>query len=251
MQPPGLVQEQAAVGRDGLVLAEEVLERRDVGAVGMAALLRLLELLRVAEQDQALRRLRDREHVRQRHLPGLVDEQHVHGFAQLFARPQPAGAGDDIGPAASEARRPRRGCRSSPRCRRCGGVRPFAHLLQAADVCARSSAISDTFSSRLRITLWLSAVMPTLAGADQRGDHVRAGVRLAGAGRTLDRQDAVVELGTPSAARRRAAVSSRRRGSTAGPRRPAQQQVPGRAVRPAASIPFSATHWPSRRSARV
>ena len=38
---------------------------------------RLLELLRVAEQHEAVRGLRHGEHVGERHLPGFVDEQHV------------------------------------------------------------------------------------------------------------------------------------------------------------------------------
>jgi hypothetical protein len=53
----------------------------------MTSLDRLLELARVAEQHQALRRLRDREHVRERHLPGLVHEQHVHRLQELGSRP--------------------------------------------------------------------------------------------------------------------------------------------------------------------
>src|SRR5690606_36004478 len=54
MQAPGLAQEQAAVGRYGLVLAEQVLERRRLRAGRVARLLRLLELLRIAEQHEAL-----------------------------------------------------------------------------------------------------------------------------------------------------------------------------------------------------
>ena len=63
--------------------AEDVLQRRDVDALGVAPLLRLLELLRIAEQHEAPRRLRDGEHVRERHLAGLVDEENVDAPATL------------------------------------------------------------------------------------------------------------------------------------------------------------------------
>src|SRR5439155_10054011 len=71
-EPPGLLEEEPAVVRDRLGAIQDVLERRDRGAFGMRALDRLLELLRIAEQNQALRARGDREHVRKGHLPGLV-----------------------------------------------------------------------------------------------------------------------------------------------------------------------------------
>ena len=69
------------------MIAEEVLKRRDVSAVRMATLLGLPELLGVAEQDETMRRLRHRQHVGKGKLSRLVDEQHVHGFAEFFPRP--------------------------------------------------------------------------------------------------------------------------------------------------------------------
>jgi hypothetical protein len=44
---------------------KNMLERRNIGPLRVAALLRLFELLRIAEQYDALGRLRHREHVRQ------------------------------------------------------------------------------------------------------------------------------------------------------------------------------------------
>jgi len=70
-----------------------VLEGRHFRALGMAALLRLFQLLRVAEEDDALGGLRDRKDVRKRHLPGLIHEEHVDGIAAIRARPHPDGAG--------------------------------------------------------------------------------------------------------------------------------------------------------------
>jgi hypothetical protein len=55
----------------------------------MTRLLRLLELLRIAEEHEALGAGRHREHIGERHLPGLVYEQHVHAIAKAFVRPQP------------------------------------------------------------------------------------------------------------------------------------------------------------------
>ena len=72
-------QKDASIVGHRLGAAEHVLQRRDVHAVRMTSLLRLLELLRIAEQHEISRRLRCGEHVRQRHLPRLVHEQHVDG----------------------------------------------------------------------------------------------------------------------------------------------------------------------------
>ena len=87
MQPPGLFEEQPLVRRNGLFAAENVIERRHIGALGMAALHRLIELLRIANQHDGLRRLRHREHVGERHLRGFVDEKHVDGFERVRPRP--------------------------------------------------------------------------------------------------------------------------------------------------------------------
>ena len=88
------------------------------------------------------------------------------------------------------ARRPRRrrarrsasslssNLRTPPPCGASSSV--VALVRRAGRVSPASAACSRTASSRLRITLWLVAVTPTLlAGADQRADHLRAGVRLA------------------------------------------------------------------------
>ena len=88
-QSPGLLQEQSAIGGDRLSAVEHVLESGHRRALRVQALDRLLELLRVAEQHEAFRAGRDGEHVGERHLPGLVYEQHVHGLEELLARPHP------------------------------------------------------------------------------------------------------------------------------------------------------------------
>ena len=150
----------------------------------VAALLRLLELLRIAEQHEARRRRRHRERVGERHLAGFVDEQHVDGSLRVLARPQPRGAAEDV-----HARRSPgpRGLRSLStissngdstvvrrRCRR--PVAILAQLVPLATV--RPPAVGllrRTASSRLRITLWLTAVTPTLAALARpaRGSSAR------------------------------------------------------------------------------
>ena len=101
----GLVEEEPAIVGDGLTALKQVLEGRHFRALGMAALLRLLQLLRVAEEDDALGRLRDRKDVRKRHLPGLVHEEHVDGIAEVGARPHPGSAGRQLSLASGDARK--------------------------------------------------------------------------------------------------------------------------------------------------
>jgi hypothetical protein len=72
------------------------------------ALQGLVELLRVAEQDQAARGRRDGEGVGQRDLPGLVHDEDVQGPREVLARPDPGRAAHDVELAAAE------GASSSP-----------------------------------------------------------------------------------------------------------------------------------------
>jgi hypothetical protein len=51
----------------------------------VAALERLLELLRVAEEDEGASGRRDRDGVGQGELAGLVDAQHIHALGHLRA----------------------------------------------------------------------------------------------------------------------------------------------------------------------
>jgi hypothetical protein len=61
--------------------------------VGLA---RLRQLLGIAEQHQVPGRSGHRQHVGQRQLPRLVDEEGVHAALELRSRPQPDGAARDI-----------------------------------------------------------------------------------------------------------------------------------------------------------
>ena len=85
--------------RDGVYgrrSAEEVAEGRDAGAGRVDPLDGLIELARVAEQDETRRRLADGEGVGEAHLSRLVDDEHVHRAGHLRARPQPRGASGEV-----------------------------------------------------------------------------------------------------------------------------------------------------------
>ncbi len=96
-QAPGDGEEDAAVFGHGEVIAEHVAEGRGVDAFGMGAFLRLFELLRVAQEDDAGRGVGGGEDVGEGHLGGFVDEEDVDGVRELFARPHPHRAADHVG----------------------------------------------------------------------------------------------------------------------------------------------------------
>ena len=75
---------------------EPVFECGDVAAFRASALNGLLELLWVAEQDQAFCRGCCRQHVGERHLAGFVDDEDVHGLREILPRPHPLGASDHV-----------------------------------------------------------------------------------------------------------------------------------------------------------
>ena len=84
VEPVGLPEKQATLGEDGRRTAEQVLERRPRGPIGVAPLDGLLELPGVADEDDALRGLRDGQRVGEVELAGLVDDQHVHDASCLL-----------------------------------------------------------------------------------------------------------------------------------------------------------------------
>jgi hypothetical protein len=63
MEAPRLVEEEASIGRNSRVLAKNMVERRHVSPLRVGTLYGLLELARIAEQDEALRGLRYGEDV--------------------------------------------------------------------------------------------------------------------------------------------------------------------------------------------
>ena len=87
--PPRVLEEEPAVGRHGLVVAEQVAEHRRLRARRVRALRDLRELVRVAEEDEVPRRGADGDRVGERELPALVDEERVHVLVELLAREEP------------------------------------------------------------------------------------------------------------------------------------------------------------------
>jgi hypothetical protein len=69
------------------VAVEQMLERRDSGTFGVAALQRLPKLLRIAQQNEAFRGRRYRQNVGKSQLARLIHEEHVHRLKELLAGP--------------------------------------------------------------------------------------------------------------------------------------------------------------------
>lgn len=85
VQAPGLLEEDAARGVDGLPLPQQVLEDRERGALGVRRRRHLRQLLGVAEQDYVARRDAERQRVGQGDLARLVDEEVVQRLGVLAA----------------------------------------------------------------------------------------------------------------------------------------------------------------------
>ena len=184
-------------------------EGGDVGARRVDALDRLIELTRVAEQDEAPRRLADGEGAGEDHLSRLVDDQHVDRIGHLLARPQPRGAAGQVGPAGGERLRHLlvRAGRDDARVRAAVAV---VRLLDAAHGDRRRRAAPPAPGSADGVR---SAVGRRAHGGEKVGDHLvavgghpdphprreqiedhpRAGERLAAARRSLHRQHRAVE----------------------------------------------------------
>jgi hypothetical protein len=95
VHPPRAREKEAAIGRDGVIRAEQVLQDGCPRSLGMNALGDLPKLLRITEQDDVPRAGPQCERVGQRHLTCLVDEQRVHDAFHIFPREQPRGAGEE------------------------------------------------------------------------------------------------------------------------------------------------------------
>ena len=175
MEAPGVLEEQAEVGRHRRLAAEDVRQGRPLGARRVRSLERLVELLRVAEQDEAVRGRRDRDDVGQRDLAGLVHEQDVDRSA-IFGAPTATRAGREL------ARRRRARARTSRRILRRASPRVvddlvLVGLLDGRDVTPLDRrGLERPPSSRLPMTLWLVAVIPTRLPAASSEQIIRAPV---------------------------------------------------------------------------
>ena len=141
-------EDDAAIGRNGGGLAEQVLKHGHARARRMRALRDLRELQRIAQQDDVARRRPHGERVGQRDLAGLVDHQRVDTAVQVLPREQPRGAGEeqDVVPGAGRGT-------TTPRYP--------SPSLSPRNARRSSRAAFSTSCSKLWMTLWLVAVTPT------------------------------------------------------------------------------------------
>ena len=161
MQAACFGQEDPLVGGDCRTPIQQVTESRDLGTGRMDTSLGLVELLRIAKQDNAGRGLGHCQHVGERHLTRLVHEEHVHGVSHILASPQPRRSCGDLCGTSGQGVRERLGCPSlvSPLDARHSS--PSLAFWTALRRTPASVAALHTSRSRLLITLWLTAVIPT------------------------------------------------------------------------------------------
>ena len=183
----------------------------------MAPLRRLRQLLRIAEQHELRRRAAHREHVGQRLLAGLVDEQHVDRV-----RPCPRAPTTTAVPAItsnSQSRRPR------PRPRRCSARQVTKSAAQrwwssafcsALDPTPSRGALADRVDQVADHRVAVGGDPDALAVAHQPDDELGALGRLPRAGRTLDGEVGLGELGAAWGRGACAAAGRARRGTGPG-----------------------------------
>ena len=200
------------------------------GAGRMDAALRLLELPGVAQEDQAARGLRHKGRVRQGELPGLVDEQHVHGARHLGTAPEPGRSGREADGSVGQARANvvvavRGGDLGS------GAAVVLVRLLKGRDGEAHGASRPARLFQQVADHLVAGGGDPDpLARLKEREDHARARERLPRAGRTLDGKHRAIERCNESLGRGEHAFPGRgeiHTGNGAYARRTPEQQVSG------------------------
>ena len=159
----------------------------------MTGLLGLLELLRVAQQDDVLGGTRYGKHVRERHLSRFVDKQDVDTFRKVRSRPQPRRATQNAIATLSKQRVYALVVVERVQRRR----RSFlgAAFVQTLEV-VKSAFVRDLNGVGQQVSNHLVAHgrdADALSASHQVDNHVRARVGLSRARRSLDRQDAVFE----------------------------------------------------------
>ena len=244
VHPPRPVQEEPALGRDGRVLAEQVLEHAQARAFGVRGLRDVGELQRVAEQDQvARRRARRQARPRARAAPPRRSR------GSRAARRPSSGANSQDVPATSlysGSKQAARRCLDHCVRQWLGHGRPLP-LARAAE----GDALRRARRARPRREVVDRLVAhggdaDALAAVDQVDDQPRAGPRLAGTGRALDEEGARVERAREPAAAPRGRSSGRRAGRDARePRRLAREHVA--AAR--GSAPLAVAHGDRERAA--
>ena len=158
------LEEEPALGRHGLVVAEQVLRAPTPSPLRLRALRDLRQLVRVAEEDEVARGRADRERVGERDLAGLVDEERVERTLASKSTPRARRATPCRRRAGGRRRagRRRRSTASMQRPSKRDSLVVVASTSSRplnAKPCSRPPARSPR--SSLWIALWLSEVTPT------------------------------------------------------------------------------------------
>ena len=179
--------------RDSAFTIEDVFKRRYVCSRGVTTLLRLFELLWIANQNKALRGLRSSEDICQRHLPCFIDKENIDRFKQLLPRPQPVRPAYNI-------------CCSILECAVDGVVicnlndlrvvakRFVAYLLHTTNISVLFTSSLHNFVQQLSYySMTRRRDTDPLARLDKVTNHTRASVCVTCAGWALYRENSVVE----------------------------------------------------------
>ena len=230
MHAPGDRQQDAAVGRHGGVVAEQPVEAGEAGGAGMRALHHLRQLARVADQHDVAGAAAHGEQVGEPDLPGLVDDERVEGARELGPAEVEGGAADHVRAAPEDVVGPARSAHRRPRV---VGIVAGPELVGNRDVLEREARRVV----RQRLEAGAQDVADRLvagrghrhpaAGSDEGEDRPRRDVGLAGAGRSLDRQYALLqrEDGAQRARDRVGPAEDVGGRPAVEPRRPAREQV--------------------------
>ena len=223
-------QEEAPVDRDRGRVADEVLQRRFLGAFRMDTLGHLGELVRVAKEHDRLRAAAHRDDVRQRHLTGLIDEQDVQAIFHLCASKQPGRAAGHVVAAAGQAALDLPVVRRHADAVGTSGILPAVALLHDAHGLAGPfGGGRDCIDKVADGPVRLSRDTNPASDADQFDDHPGSGPRLARAGRPLDGKRRLLQGKRESPCRvERCFARLRQRAArwlTGDSRRPPQDQV--------------------------
>src|SRR5579863_9597603 len=87
MESPGLFEKESPVRGNGFVSPKQMFQGRFFRSFRMTPFERLVQLLRITEQHETLRRLRDGKNVRERHLARFINEQNIYRLKELVTGP--------------------------------------------------------------------------------------------------------------------------------------------------------------------
>jgi hypothetical protein len=185
VETPCLFQEKPAILREGSVTTQHMIERGRVHAIRMSSLRGLIELLRVAEQHDGPCGLRYRQHIRERHLGRLIDEEHVNRVDCIRTSPKPSGPACDPAIVIKSCK----ACRIVSRESKARPINAFLlHHLDASEVerqFLRSSANLVQEVADHLVAVGGYAYSET--GVHHLSDHTSAGIGLPATRRSLDR----------------------------------------------------------------